>query len=71
MEKRWLPDWSDGASYPNTVIRVESTPKRIEEKQKLDIWKAVKNFVKNRPAVGATLAAMEGDLKKRRGEIAS
>lgn len=42
----------------NTVIRVESNLKVSEEKQKFNIGKAVKNFARNRPALGATLAAM-------------
>lgn len=42
----------------NTVIRVQSDVKVSEEKQKFNILKAVGNFAKNRPAVGATLAAM-------------
>ena len=42
----------------NTVIRVESSVKVGEEKKKFNLLKAVGNFVRNRPAVGATLAAM-------------
>lgn len=42
----------------NTVIRVESNVKVSEEKRKFNVLKAVGNFLKNRPAVGATLAAM-------------
>jgi len=42
----------------NTVIRVETTVKLNEEQPKFNIFKAMGNFFKNRPAVGATLAAM-------------
>ena len=42
----------------NTVIRVESNVSCGEEGEKFNIFKAMGNFVKNRPAVGATLAAM-------------
>ena len=42
----------------NTVIRVDENVKCSEEKQKFNIIHAMKNFIKNRPAVGATLAAM-------------
>ena len=42
----------------NTEIRVESEVTLSEEKQKFNIWEALKNFAKNRPAIGATLAAM-------------
>ena len=42
----------------NTVIRVETTVKLNEEQPKFNILKAMGNFFKNRPAVGATLAAM-------------
>ena len=42
----------------NTVIRVEDNVKVSEERQKFNVLKAMKNFVSNRPAVGATLAAM-------------
>ena len=42
-----------------TEIRVdESTVTCGEEKEKFNIFKAMKNFIKNRPAVGATVAAM-------------
>ena len=42
-----------------TTIRVdESTVKISEEKQKFNVFKAMVNFLKNPPAVGATLAAM-------------
>ncbi len=42
----------------NTVIRVETDVELKEEKQKFNVFKAFGNFMKNRPAVGATLAAM-------------
>lgn len=42
----------------NTVIRVETNPKVSEEPPKFNVLKAMKNFLKNRPALGATLAAM-------------
>ncbi len=42
----------------NTVIRVEDNVKVSEERQKFNVFKAMKNFMSNRPAVGATLAAM-------------
>ena len=42
----------------NTVIRVESNVAVGEEAEKFNIFKAMGNFLKNRPAVGATLAAM-------------
>ncbi len=42
----------------NTVIRVEDNVKVSEERQKFNVLKAMKNFLSNRPAVGATLAAM-------------
>ncbi len=42
----------------NTVIRVEENVKVSEERQKFNVLKAMGNFMKNRPAVGATLAAM-------------
>lgn len=42
----------------NTVIRVDVDVKVSEKKQKFNVISAMKNFVKNRPAVGATLAAM-------------
>lgn len=42
----------------NTVIRVDTEVKVSEERQKFNVIKAIGNFVKNRPAVGATLAAM-------------
>ncbi len=42
----------------NTTIRVEQEVKCNEEQVKFNVWKAMGNFLKNRPAVGATLAAM-------------
>ena len=42
-----------------TTIRVEEDSVTISERaQKFNVWKAMKNFFKNPPAVGATLAAM-------------
>ena len=42
----------------NTVIRAESNVTLNEEAPKFNILQAMGNFLKNRPAVGATLAAM-------------
>ena len=42
----------------NTVIRVDENAKCNEDAPKFNIWVAMKNFARNRPAVGATLAAM-------------
>ena len=42
----------------NTEIRVDTDIKTGEELPKFNIIKAMGNFMKNRPAVGATLAAM-------------
>ena len=42
----------------NTEIRVEQEVKCNEDQPKFNVFKAMGNFVKNRPAVGATLAAM-------------
>jgi len=42
----------------NTVIRVEEEVQCNEETPKFNVFKAMGNFLKNRPAVGATLAAM-------------
>ncbi len=42
----------------NTTIRVETNIELSEEAPKFNIIKAFGNFVKNRPAVGATIAAM-------------
>jgi len=42
----------------NTVVRVETNVAVGEEAPKFNIIKAMGNFLKNRPAVGATVAAM-------------
>ena len=42
----------------NTVIRVDENIKVNEEQEKFNVLKAMANFIKNRPAVGATIAAM-------------
>ena len=42
----------------NTVIRVDTEVKAGEELPKFNLIKALGNFIKNRPAVGATIAAM-------------
>ncbi len=42
----------------NTVIRCEDSVQCNEERPKFNVLKAMGNFLKNRPAVGATLAAM-------------
>ena len=42
----------------NTVIREETEISCNEDQPKFNVFKAMGNFVKNRPAVGATLAAM-------------
>jgi GPH family glycoside/pentoside/hexuronide:cation symporter len=42
----------------NTVIRVDTEVELSEEAPKFNVIKAMGNFIKNRPAVGATLAAM-------------
>ena len=42
----------------NTEIRVETDIALSEEKPKFNVFKAFGNFLKNRPAVGATIAAM-------------
>ena len=42
----------------NTTIRVSDNVKCSEEQEKFNVFKAMGNFMKNRPAVGATLAAM-------------
>ncbi len=42
----------------NTEIRVETQAQLNENQPKFNVWKALVNFAKNRPAVGATLAAM-------------
>ena len=42
----------------NTEIRVDTEVKAGEEREKFNVVKAMGNFIKNRPAVGATVAAM-------------
>ncbi len=42
----------------NTEIRVDAEVKTVEDQPKFNIFEALGNFVRNRPAVGATLAAM-------------
>jgi len=42
----------------NTEIRVDTNVELSEEQPKFNVFKAFVNFMKNRPAVGATLAAM-------------
>ena len=42
----------------NTKVRVSTDVKCNEDQPKFNIFEALKNFVTNRPAVGATLAAM-------------
>ncbi len=42
----------------NTTVRVDTEITLKEEQPKFNVWKALCNFMKNRPAVGATLAAM-------------
>ena len=42
----------------NTVIRVDTNVALGEDQPKFNIFKAFANFIKNRPAVGATIAAM-------------
>ena len=42
----------------NTEIRVDTDVKCNEDQPKFNVIKAMANFMKNRPAVGATLAAM-------------
>ncbi|MBQ4649572.1 MAG: MFS transporter [Firmicutes bacterium] len=42
----------------NTEIRVDTDVKANEEVVKFNVIKAMSNFIKNRPAVGATVAAM-------------
>ena len=42
----------------NTTLRVDENVSCNEDAPKFNIWVALKNFAKNRPAVGATLAAM-------------
>ncbi len=42
----------------NTTIRVDENSVKTNDSQKFNVVKAFGNFMKNRPAVGATLAAM-------------
>lgn len=42
----------------NTEIRVDTNVELSEEREKFNVLKAFGNFLKNRPAVGATVAAM-------------
>jgi GPH family glycoside/pentoside/hexuronide:cation symporter len=42
----------------NTVVRVDTDVNVNEDQPKFNVFKAMANFLKNRPAVGATLAAM-------------
>ena len=42
----------------NTTVRVDENIQVSEEQEKFNIFNAMKNFMKNRPAVGATVAAM-------------
>ncbi|MBE6930248.1 MAG: MFS transporter [Ruminococcaceae bacterium] len=42
----------------NTEIRVDTSVRLNEEQPRFNVIEALKNFVKNRPAVGATVAAM-------------
>ncbi len=42
----------------NTEIRVDTSVNLNEEQPKFNVFKAFGNFIKNRPAVGATVAAM-------------
>ena len=42
----------------NTEVRVDTEVSVNEDQPKFNVFKAMGNFVKNRPAVGATLAAM-------------
>jgi GPH family glycoside/pentoside/hexuronide:cation symporter len=42
----------------NTEIRVDTSVRLNEDQPKFNVWKALVNFAKNRPAVGATIAAM-------------
>ena len=42
----------------NTEIRVDAEVKVNEDQPKFNVFKALKNFMHNRPAVGATLAAV-------------
>ncbi len=42
----------------NITIRVDESTVKTNDSQKFNVIKAFKNFMKNRPAVGATIAAM-------------
>ena len=42
----------------NTEIRVDTTVKLNDDQPKFNVFKALGNFLRNRPAVGATVAAM-------------
>ena len=42
----------------NTVVRVDESIRLSEDRPKFNVFKAFVNFLKNRPAVGATVAAM-------------
>ena len=42
----------------NTEVRVDTEATVSEDRPKFNVFKAMGNFIKNRPAVGATLAAM-------------
>ena len=42
----------------NTTVRVDTEIALKKEQPKFNVWKALHNFIRNRPAVGATLAAM-------------
>ena len=42
----------------NTEVRVDTEIRANEDQPKFNVFKAMGNFLKNRPAVGATLAAM-------------
>ena len=42
----------------NTEIRVDTTVKLNEDQPKFNVFQALGNFLRNRPAVGATVAAM-------------
>ena len=42
----------------NTTIRVDEKVNCNEDAPKFNLWEALKNFAQNRPAVGATVAAM-------------
>ncbi|MBQ9952732.1 MAG: MFS transporter [Clostridia bacterium] len=42
----------------NTEIRVDIPVQLAEEREKFNVFKAIGNFMKNRPAIGATVAAM-------------